>query len=295
MQNPQTAEAPKHPYIRPQEKIELQADIDSCDHQLNETDKNFRVEDRNTVLRRRDRLKAQMMDNSAPEVSSTERDALIKEGDAIAAIITDSAPSFDEMRKNPPGTVGKNIQHHRRTKGMGLRWKAIQQIVHPDSDDPDLCNLERLRLESRRDVNYQGSQIGGEVSYSMPSPQYMQNHAQMHWDDTPASESAESEVSQANVTLLDVVKRQSSVINRLEAKLDEITKDKLDVVTKKKARVKAERTPEQVQAAKDRMAVARASRGKNKKSELQQEAELSDTLRSEATNPSETPEPDAAS
>ena len=111
--HPQQAEAPKHPYIRPQERIELEADISACKGQLNEADPKFRVEDRNAVVARQRRLEKQLRDTSAPEVTPIERDALVKEQGQLTEYISDKMLSFDEMRKNPPGSVGANIKYHR--------------------------------------------------------------------------------------------------------------------------------------------------------------------------------------
>lgn len=78
------------------------------------------------------------------DLSGETKDALSRRQQVLEAYILQGMPTREEMRRNPPGAV----DHHRNwnsKKAAVLEWKNNQVQLNPESDDVDLCNIERLR------------------------------------------------------------------------------------------------------------------------------------------------------
>jgi hypothetical protein len=130
-------------------------------------------------------------------------------------------PSFMEMRRNPPGAVGKNIEWLRRIKkqvhdgsdryGRSAleRWKNIRLALHRGSDDPDIASIERLRPTGST-LNMENAQIEGAV-FSAPSPQFQANYDKVDWTPRPSGPDPEIESAKAE---LEYLKEQMEILKR---------------------------------------------------------------------------------
>jgi hypothetical protein len=172
----------------------IEDDIRNCTTQLENRNPNEAISDPKAVYHRRRHLQERLDLERPPDLSSSEADTLRKRNDDIEASIAPLAPSRDEMMKNPPGTVGKNIAFERAHKKEILEWKRNQAILNRDTEDPDAANFERIRRVSDRSVNYEDSQIGGEKSFSVPTPTYMSNYDQIDWANGDAAKALRAEV-----------------------------------------------------------------------------------------------------
>lgn len=212
MENPQRAPAPVEPYMRPSERTELQADIEAIESQLSDRHPGARLEDRPEAVRRLKRMKAELERRQPPRLSGPEKDEAAREAVALTEYLSSKMLSYDEMRKNPPGSVGKNTAYHKQTKNAQLRLKALRQELEPDSDDPDVANLETIRPISNRNISFDGSQIGGERIFSVPSESYKQGYDNIDWEKTRELIEKQS----------GVIEQQDEVIQKLEAKLESL-------------------------------------------------------------------------
>ena len=123
-------------------------------------------QDRGNVQRRLERLKQTLESQSPPEVTGAMRDRLMARATELESKILPGMLSQEEMRKNPAGSVGQHMRHSGGTKKMVMEWKNIQQVLEPDSDDPDLSNFERLRPSGVQDRVRVNAQISGKMSYT---------------------------------------------------------------------------------------------------------------------------------
>ena len=57
----------------------------------------------------------------------------------------DGMLSLEELRRRPPGAADRLRAWERAKKSAVLAWKRTQALLHPDSEDRDLANLERYR------------------------------------------------------------------------------------------------------------------------------------------------------
>jgi len=130
-------------------------------------------QDRGEVTRRLKRLKESLHTQSPTELPGQAKDRLYAESKQLEAEITQGMLSQEEMRKNPPGSVGQFMKWEKANKAKILRWKNIQQMLDPSSDDPDLSNLERLRPTGASDRVRLDAQIPGKMNYrSVPQERW---------------------------------------------------------------------------------------------------------------------------
>lgn len=125
-------------------------------------------------LRRRFKNLKVEMDKATPRAfAPTERDAAMKEFARLADIIRDGMPSSEEMRRNPPGAVGKNRDWQERTKKAVARYKHLALRLQAGGDLPlrlkrsgDAANIELLRpLTTSHQLSMEGAQIPKKTDY----------------------------------------------------------------------------------------------------------------------------------
>lgn len=110
------------------------------------------ISDRPELMKRRSRLGKQLEQFSPRPYGVGERDAAVREFNALAETIREGMPSSEEMRRNPPGAVGKQIAWDKSQKRNVMRYKHIGLRLAAGGDVPnslrhegDISNIERLR------------------------------------------------------------------------------------------------------------------------------------------------------
>lgn len=166
-----TVEVPKHQLLRHHQREELHGEIETMESMM----PNLKTPtDRGEVSKRLKRLKQTLETQSPRELSGEAKDRLYRESKELEASITQGMLSQEEMRKNPAGSVGQHMRWERHNKSSILRWKNIQQMLEPSSDDPDLSNFERFRPNGTTGRVRLDAQIPGKMSYL--------NVPQENWD-----------------------------------------------------------------------------------------------------------------
>lgn len=233
---------PEKPILRYHQREELKAEVEEIDNALS-PENPFRHKSRTDVtevFNRGKRLKKQLQDFSPPEVSGSVKDKLVKEARAIEERILPGMPTHEEMRKNPAGMVGRHMRWEKANKKAILRWKNLQQMIEPDSNDPDLSNFERLRPSGEMDMFRANAQINGYMSYGRVP--------QENWDQVFPS--------------------------KPNSALEQVKK----VEAERKGR---QWTEEQKEAARERMAKARAAIGKPKENDSPSQVEEGESVKHE--------------
>jgi hypothetical protein len=121
--------------------------------------------DRGEVTRRIKRLEETLATQSPPVLSGAEKDKLVRRSHQLEEKILPGMLSQEEMRKNPAGSVGKFMRHEKAVKSHILEWKNIQLMLEPESNDPDIANIERLRPSGAMDRFRTDAQITGHMTY----------------------------------------------------------------------------------------------------------------------------------
>jgi len=175
VKEPAEVKIPKNPLLRHHQREELQQEVSDIDNSLNPQNP-FKMRGGADVAdahQRMRRLKKQLADYSPPEVSGAVKDKLMKRSKELEDTITAGMPTAEEMRKNPAGMVGRHMKWEAKNKKSIMEWKNIQQMLEPDSNDPDLSNFERLRPSGEMDRFRGDAQINGLMSYgNIPREQW---------------------------------------------------------------------------------------------------------------------------
>jgi hypothetical protein len=150
------------PLLRYHQREEYKGEIESMTDMLPQLKT---PQDRGDVQRRLGRLKQTLQSQTPAEVTGAMKDRLRAYATELEEKITSGMLSQEEMRKNPAGSVGRHMRWERGNKSDILKWKNAQQVLEPDSDDPDLSNFERLRPMGAQDRMRANAQIPGKMSY----------------------------------------------------------------------------------------------------------------------------------
>ena len=132
------------------------------------------TDDRGQVVSRLKRMKKGLIEQSPADLDGSTANKVNQEIKTLEEKITQGMLSKEEMRKNPAGAVGQFMKWERANKKAIMRWKNLQILRDPTSDDPDLANIERLRPNGAIDRFRSDAQITGKMSYG--------NISQEAWD-----------------------------------------------------------------------------------------------------------------
>lgn len=128
------------------------------------------------LLQARSRSIDKTLEQYAPEpLPGHEKDLLSKKEVELREQWTQGMPTEEEMRKNPAGMVDRHRKWEKANKPAILAWKNIRRQLEPDSDDPDLANIERYRPSGVMDRMVASAQISGAMNYrSVPQEKWDQ-------------------------------------------------------------------------------------------------------------------------
>jgi len=112
---------------------------------LNAKLSNKNVQDKGAVRAQLSRLEREFEAQNPVEFTGEAKDKAVKECDDLLEKIVVGMPSQEEMRKSPPGAIGKHRDWEKRNKESILDWKELRLRLNVGSDDPDIANLEMHR------------------------------------------------------------------------------------------------------------------------------------------------------
>ncbi len=86
-----------------------------------------------------------LSEQSATQLKGQDLDSAKKRIDTLEAEIKKGMLSNEEMRKSPPGAIGRHMDHEKKNKENIQEWKRLQIAANAGDTNPDLANVERLR------------------------------------------------------------------------------------------------------------------------------------------------------
>ena len=186
-------------YLRQHQIDEIENEKRVIENTLNQNSR--AVQDRGNLQQHLRRIDIQIDKQAPPESTGEDRDRMVKECKEIEARLVPGMPSDEEMRRNPPGVVGRHMRHEKRAKsrdhfkeGDLARWKDNMLTLNRGDDDPDIANFERLR-PIHNHGSMQGAQIPGTQYFgTMPSQSYMDGFDQTFGEEDSKLGAAEPEV-----------------------------------------------------------------------------------------------------
>jgi len=165
-------------YLRPAKAKAMREEADNMERMLSNPLLAERLENASATRDRLNQVKRGLEIQSAPSLSPEQRDIAARQEQALRDEIASKMCSQEEMRKSPPGALGK----YRRgedspdVKSKILRWKNLRLMLNPENTDPDLCNIETFRTKVST-LNMDNAFIPGKTMIMAPdSDHYRANH-----------------------------------------------------------------------------------------------------------------------
>ena len=114
------------------------------------------------------RVENTLHEYTPPDITGENADVLSRMSGELKTSMLHGMPSGEEMRKNPPGAVGRHMAWERRNGDNIQAWKNIQLMLNAGADDPDLCNIESFRPHTTpTQLAMDGAQIMGKQFFTM--------------------------------------------------------------------------------------------------------------------------------
>jgi len=154
-------------YLRPVQVHDLQNEKKACEKALSPQNRDNSRLDRGAMTRQLLNVNKMLDEQSPPDVQ--DKTALSKRCTELQEKIMQGMPSQEEMRKNPPGAVGKHLRWEKQNKEDIREWKNSQLILNKGDDNPDAANIEKFRPKVST-LNMDNAQIPGQQFSFPPGP-----------------------------------------------------------------------------------------------------------------------------
>jgi hypothetical protein len=168
-------------FLRARQLAELQSEKATLEKQL----QNPYIQDKGSVNTQIRRLTQDIETQRPPEVTGPELDKIAKREKELREQIVEGMPCAEEMRRCPPGAIGRHTKWEKRNKNTILEWKNCRLILNRGSDDPDVANIEMLRPIGSPSVNLDNAMIPGKVM-SFPTEQFKEGHDRVFTKEDPS-------------------------------------------------------------------------------------------------------------
>jgi hypothetical protein len=134
--------------------------------------KNPLTQDRASAVMSLRKVNEQLDTQSPQPFTGGELDTAVKRANTLRGeLVTDGMPTQAEMRRKPPGAVGKHMGWESRNKEKVLEWKYLERRINYGSDDPDLTNLERYRpAGGAQEISMDNALIPGKLIFDAKNP-----------------------------------------------------------------------------------------------------------------------------
>ena len=127
--------------LRPQQVIDLTDEK----KKLERAASNPHLQDRGEVLKSLRRISSQLETQTPKPYSGVDLDQAVRREAELRAKLLEGMPSQEEMRKSPPGAVGKHMEWEKQNKRRLAEWKNLRLRINVGTSDPDVANFERYR------------------------------------------------------------------------------------------------------------------------------------------------------
>lgn len=169
-------EKPTPQFLRKRQVDEFKSDERTLERYLGSP----AIQDKGAVKAQLTRVQKALREQTPPKMTPLTQDKIVARGKELEEKISEGMPSSEEMRKNPPGAVGKHMRWEKMNKANIMEWKNTQIAMNQGSDDPDLANVERLRPATST-LNMHNAQIEGKL-FDIPSVAYMNNYDRINME-----------------------------------------------------------------------------------------------------------------
>lgn len=151
---PYTDNIPSNP-LRPTQVADLQDEKKRLDKFCQRPDV-----DKSDARKNLRQVNNMLSEQSATQLKGQDLDSAKKRIDTLEAEIKKGMLSNEEMRKSPPGAVGRHMKHEKDNQKNIQEWKRLQIATNAGDTNPDLANIERLR-PSKSSMNMHNAIVQG--------------------------------------------------------------------------------------------------------------------------------------
>lgn len=191
-------------YLRSGQRAEFKDEIRKLEVVLEDPIARKAITDIGRVTRRLAALRRDLKTQSPVPLTASQRDKIAKLNRLCQAAFTDCMPTDEQMRRKPPGAVDHHRAWDETNKRAVLFWKASQLLLHPESTDIDLCNVERFRPSPATRNLHVDAQLPGVFALS---PQAKANYDAIDWASPEVAEKIEQLIAAGTVRINRNVRR----------------------------------------------------------------------------------------
>lgn len=205
-------------YLTQKQVQDLRDDVTEMERALSDPKSQF--SDKGNARKQLGQLKHDLDVGEPPDTTPDQRTALAREEKELIEEIAAAMPSQAEMRRRPPGAVGKHQAFEKAFKPKILRWKNIRRILNKGNDDPDISNLERYR-GTKSTLNMDNALIPGKDYFIPPNtPAYREGYDRTYGskDQAPADPNEIVALKEQLARLEKLVGEQNAVPKKRERK-----------------------------------------------------------------------------
>lgn len=168
-------------------RAERQREIDETDAVLRDPALAKQLSNPGQLAKQTKERKQTLEAQTPPALKPAVLDKVARLNKAALAYAREGMLSRTDLRANPPGASDQLRNWEKAKKKAVLAWKRTQVLLHPESEDRDLANLERYRpVRQTRDLMGEAD-IPGVFTLS---PQAKENFDAINWGDPVSREEA---------------------------------------------------------------------------------------------------------
>lgn len=194
-------------YLRFHQRKEHQREIEDVDRVLNDPVERKNLSNPGALRQQNEIRKRTFRSQVPPPLTASQRDKLERVNREALASAKEGMLSTEELRHKPTGASDRLRAYEKAKKPHILIWKRSQILLHPESDDRDLCNLEKFR-PSRPTVDLL-------ANADLPAVHAMSPQAKENW---PLGEAGFSEAEMRELETKGKITRNGFVIKKVRAR-----------------------------------------------------------------------------
>lgn len=179
-------------------RAERQREIDEVEAVLRDPALSKQLSNPGQLTKQTKERKQTLDAQTPPELKPGVLDKVVRLNRAALSYVRDGMVSSTELRANPPGVADRLRNWEKAKKAAVLAWKRTQVLLHPESEDRDLANLERYRpVRPTRDLMGEAD-IPGVFTLS---PQAKENFDAIDWGNPVSRDEAIRQAAAQGYTL----------------------------------------------------------------------------------------------
>lgn len=147
--------------LRPTQIRDTKDEIRRLEFTLTQPD----LQDRGEAIRQLNSEKKSLENFSPKPFAGEDLDAAVKEERELREGMVEGMPTQEEMRRGPPGSLGKHIAWDKKNKNKLLRWKHLMLRLNSGTNDTEVANFEKFRPTSTHRMDTRDAFIPQETDY----------------------------------------------------------------------------------------------------------------------------------